>query len=378
MGMMKKTVVLLIVVIISSYNVKILHGASFGDMFGGKKKKSKETQMLIEQKAQECHVKINELNRKYQRLVDEKKDSEDAVQGLRDKNNMLMEAYEKVVTDQNDVFKQLTRLRRSNQRCDQIKENYDVMTQENQAFLQANESLELDKKTLRTTLETLKSHIGSLNSENEEINALLREAQEDEHVKVKKIRDKVKNELENLKNRTRSLTKENDVLAQQLKKSQKKIRIFNDDNSKLQQKLELSQDNLAALQKEHAGLKDENRYLAREASEFPKKFTDLARHNRKLVKETSHMHYNMGVSFIKAKEYKRAAKEFKKVLELDPQDAHANYNLGYVYAEHLADRPAAIAYFKNYLTYAKDAKDTNWVKRYIMTWQTWYGKEKIK
>ena len=135
---------------------------------------------------------------------------------------------------------------------------------------------------------------------------------------------------------------------------------------------------MASLEREHAMLQEENRYLAREASEFPKKFTDLARHNQKLIKETSHMHYNMGVSFIKSKDYKRAVKEFKKVLELDPNDAYANYNLGYIYAEHMVDREKAIEYFQNYLTYAKGAKDANWVKKYIITWQTWYGKEKMK
>jgi len=90
------------------------------------------------------------------------------------------------------------------------------------------------------------------------------------------------------------------------------------------------------------------------------------------------MHYNMGVSFIKSKDYKRAIKEFQKVLEQDPYDAYANYNLGYIYAEHLVDRPAAIEYFQKYLTYAKDAKDTDWVKKYILTWQTWYGRENLK
>jgi len=374
--MTKKTVIITMAIIACLYNAEVLYGASFGDMFGGKK--SKKTQALLEQKAQECQAKVNEIGRDNKRLVDEKKDSEDAVQALRDKNNTLMEAYEKVITDQTNIVEQLTRLRRENQRCGEIKENYDAMTQENQAFLQANESLDLDKKALMVTLETLKSHISSLNAENEQLSVHLKEEQEDEHVKVKKIKDQVKNEIENLKNRTGSLTKENDVLARQLKKSQKKIRNLSEDQSRVQRKLELSRDDLAVLQKEYAGVKDENRYLAREASEFPKKFTDLARHNRKLVKETGHMHYNMGVSFIKAKEYKRAVKEFKKVLELDPNDAFANYNLGYVYAEHLVDRPAAIEYFQNYLLYAKDAKDADWVKKYILTWQTWYGKEKLK
>ena len=150
-----------------------------------------------------------------------------------------------LATDQTNIVEQLTRLRRENQRCGEIKENYDAMTQENQAFLQANESLDLDKKALMVTLETLKSHIGSLSAENEQLNVYLTEAQEDEDVKVKKIRNKVKYELENLKSRTNSLGEENDVLAMQLKESQKKVSLVNIYNAELREKLELSRDDMA-------------------------------------------------------------------------------------------------------------------------------------
>ena len=90
------------------------------------------------------------------------------------------------------------------------------------------------------------------------------------------------------------------------------------------------------------------------------------------------MHYNAGVFYARNKEFGRAIKEFQKVLDIKPQDPQANYNLGYIYAEHLVDRPKAISYFKNYLTYAPDAHDADWVKRYIMTWQTWYGRQVMK
>ncbi|HQP10000.1 MAG TPA: tetratricopeptide repeat protein, partial [Candidatus Omnitrophota bacterium] len=85
-----------------------------------------------------------------------------------------------------------------------------------------------------------------------------------------------------------------------------------------------------------------------------------------------------GVSNIKNKEYKRAIKEFEKVLELKPDDAYANYNLGYIYAEHLVDREKAIEHFKKYLTYAPNEKDANWVRKYVLTWQTWYKKNIAK
>jgi hypothetical protein len=44
----------------------------------------------------------------------------------------------------------------------------------------------------------------------------------------------------------------------------------------------------------------------------------------------------------------------------------------------LVDRPKAIEYFKRYLTYAPDAADADWVNKYLLTWETWYGKSTLK
>jgi len=355
----------------------IVYSASLSDMFGGKKKQEQQ-QQLIKQKEQECQVLIRQKDQDIQKLKDQYKDSDDSIQELRDKNSTLVEAYEKIVSDQGNITEQLSRLRRFKQSCEKIKGNYDQMTQESEAFLQENQSLEQDIKILKITLDNLKSHIGDLNTDNEKLTVFLKEAQEDEDVKVKKIREKVKNEISTLKRQNISLNNENDTLSNLLVEFEKKALILEANNLKASEKEDLLQGDLTALEKDYAAVTDENRYLTREVSELPKKFTDLARHNRKLVKETAHMHYNMGVSFIKANEFKRAVKEFKKVLELDPNDAHANYNLGYIYAEHLVDRPMAVRHFQSYLAHANDDKDADWVKRYILTWQTWYGREKMK
>jgi tetratricopeptide (TPR) repeat protein len=104
----------------------------------------------------------------------------------------------------------------------------------------------------------------------------------------------------------------------------------------------------------------------------------LARQNQKLIGETADMHYNLGVFYVQSTEYGRAIKEFEKALDLNSDNADANYNLGFIYAEHLVDREKAIQYFRNYLTYAPDAKDAEWIRKYILTWQTWYGKQPIK
>ena len=339
---------------------------------------SNKNQELLNQKVQECQVKLDEKDQAYQKLLDKQKDESDSVQSLREKNNTLMEAYEKLQGDQQTIVEQLNRLRRDSQRCDAVKESYDQTHLENEAFVEENKALEVEKEELKVTLENLKLHLQGLNKENEELNGLLSEAQIGDEEKERKIRGKVQKELEELINRTKSLKEDNDKLEKEIKEARMNSAVTQSTNERLQVETDTYKNDLSSMEKDYLGMKQENRYLSQQASEFPKKFADLARHDRKLVKETADMHYNLGVSFIKSQEFERAVREFNQVIELKPDDADAHYNLGYIYAEHLVDRPTAIKHFKDYLAYAKDAKDRDWVKKYIFTWQTWYGKEKIK
>jgi len=357
------------------WGVSAVYGASF-DMFVGKK--IKECEAKLETQKQEYETMLNKKDRRHQQLIEDSRDSQSDLQDFRDKNATLMEAYEKLKTDQDGVIDQLNRLRRENQRCDTIRGSFDQLTEENKAFLEEKESFEKKIEGLSATLENLKAHIKEVTLEKDQLAVFLAEAQESESVKIRRIREKIEDEHRDLKKRADVLKKENASLAKQLKASQKEAGLSQDSNTKLQQELAALKEEKGNLQKSYADLKSENRYLAQEAIQFPKKFADLARHNRKLVKETAYMHYNLGVSHIKNKDYKRAVKEFEKVLELKPDDPYANYNLGYIYAEHLVDRPTAVEYFQNYLAHASDAKDADWVRKYILTWQTWYGREKMK
>ncbi|MBU1871731.1 MAG: tetratricopeptide repeat protein, partial [Candidatus Omnitrophica bacterium] len=75
----------------------------------------------------------------------------------------------------------------------------------------------------------------------------------------------------------------------------------------------------------------------------------------------------------------RAIAEFEKAIELNPEDPYFHYNLGYIYAEYMVDRPKAIEHFRHFLRLTKNEdKDVDWVKKYILTWQTWEGKRPIK
>jgi len=121
-----------------------------------------------------------------------------------------------------------------------------------------------------------------------------------------------------------------------------------------------------------------NRSLEKKIEQIPAKFAEIARENKVLVKETALMHYNLGVFYTKNKEYSRAIAEFEKDLELNPDDGAAHYNLGFIYAEYLVNRPLALTHFRKFLSLVKsEDKDVDWVKKYILTWQTWEGKKPI-
>lgn len=120
-------------------------------------------------------------------------------------------------------------------------------------------------------------------------------------------------------------------------------------------------------------------YEKKLASGAPAKLHELSRQNQSLIEETAVMHYNLGVFYTRQKEYSRAAVEFEKTLELKPDDAQAHFNLGYIYAEYLVNRKRAVDHFQDYLKYVKkEDKDVDWVRRYILTWQAWDGKEPMK
>ena len=152
---------------------------------------------------------------------------------------------------------------------------------------------------------------------------------------------------------------------------------------KLTKELAIYKEKYAKEVREHQEDVDEalrkNKALAQELRDLPKKVTELARQNKKLIQETSRMHYNLGVFFTRQRDYRRALTEFKKAVEIEPSDAYSHFNLGYIYAEYLVNREKAVEHFRKFLNLAEaDDEDTEWVKRYLLTWETYGGKEAMK
>ncbi|HOU36109.1 MAG TPA: tetratricopeptide repeat protein, partial [Candidatus Omnitrophota bacterium] len=217
------------------------------------------------------------------------------------------------------------------------------------------------------------------------------------------------NKLKNVENEYAAITRERDELKRTLDKMTLDYKIVPEtqrENARLRDDLAAAQRNLKNLQIKSKRLEDQalndsaqmevyrrqikefkkryelamakNRSLEKKIEQVPARFAEIARENKVLIKETALMHYNLGVFYTKNKEYSRAIAEFEKTVELNPNDAAAQYNLGFIYAEYLVNRPKALEHFRKFLSLVKsDDKDVDWVKKYILTWQTWEGKKPI-
>jgi tetratricopeptide (TPR) repeat protein len=144
----------------------------------------------------------------------------------------------------------------------------------------------------------------------------------------------------------------------------------------LQSKLEAEKKQLSRqvdeYKKKYLNELERNNLAAQGGSDLPQKFSEVVKKNEELLKETAGMHYNLGVFFIKNKEYDRAIVEFEKAIEIYPEDPYSYYNLGYIYAQYSIDRSKAVKYFRQFLQFVKNEdKDVEWVKDYLLTWEAY-------
>jgi tetratricopeptide (TPR) repeat protein len=126
------------------------------------------------------------------------------------------------------------------------------------------------------------------------------------------------------------------------------------------------QESFLSLSQSYDTLKKERELLGKKLENLPKKFSKMARENKILVKETGDMHYNLGVFYAGEMNYDRALEEFKKAVDINPNDAKAHYNLGYIYAEQRQDRKKAEYYFRNFLGLTPEDPNADEVKSYLV------------
>lgn len=290
--------------------------------------------------------------------------------------------------DRDNLLVQVKRLTQKSGEVKVIEGDFNKLIEERDILLDKKEKLEKKEKVLKNEIEKRKKEIERFKTLEKKLN------EEKSHLEELVVALQSRRGIVRLKSAGDSLKKEKLQLARSLKETQKKLGQLEKKSRGVERELEINKYKFERDIKEYKSrldrLKDlyaetlqEKKILADKLAKLPGKFAELARQNKKLIKETTNMHYNLGVFYTKNKEYKRAAAEFKETLKLKPDHAYASYNLGYIYAEYQVDRPQAVRYFKDYLEFSagkedkkdKKGKNRDWVRKYILTWETWYGRE---
>ena len=185
-------------------------------------------------------------------------------------------------------------------------------------------------------------------------------------------------EVKRVKDELAKEQREHRKTAQELRETQERAKELASRDAQVQARLAKLQVQYDDLQDHYTGLMAKNKTLANRAERVPTNVTKMAQQRERLIKETADMHYNLGVLFSNNKQFYQAAAEFRKALELRPDDDEAYYNLGVIYAEHLPDQEQAMTYFRKYLQLNPNSRDASWVKKYIASWQVWGGKERLE
>jgi len=310
----------------------------------------------------------------------------------------LKEQYEALRKDRDNLLLQMKRRQTQSPECQAIKDKYEnLKLDRDNLALQVKNLLQYKSTASQQTdaRRRLEGRISRLEQEKQALEAKIndleaqltvafkeREAligKQDElkkYIEKKEIEYKI---IDTLEDDLRRAGIEKKRLTAQSLQLQEKIKELESEKIALKAEGKIYQRQIRNLKKQYSQALRTNRQLEKKLQEVPKKFAEIARENKVLIKETALMHYNLGVFYIEEGQYRRAVAELEKAVELNPDDAYAYFNLGYIYAEYLINRTKAVDCFKQYLKLAsKEDAEIDWVKRYILTWQTWEGKGIVK
>ncbi len=288
---------------------------------------------------------------------------------LEQKHTALSQERQQLATDRDNLLAQTTRANNERNEHVTVVALYEGVLrrvgQENQALKINANAMKQKQEELEKAYDQLLSDQERLVQEQEQLRTQLVELQS------KPMDARTKQQLVKEQEQHRK-----DLAA--LQEARKQLKDVQGRQAKNEEQLPQLHSRLEVLQEKYAKLLTENKLLKHRASRVPKDVTIIAREHEQLLKELADTHYNMGVIFSDKNDYVRAAKEFQKVLELKPDDAESQYNLGVIYAEHLPDREKATKYFRRYLQVSPNAQDASWVKQYIASWQAWEAKERLE
>ncbi len=312
--------------------------------------------------------------------LSEKERQAQEYQELKDRYARLERDYNNLSLDRDNLITQAKSLLGNKSRAQELEGLLAESKKEREIFEKDNNALVNKNLGLEEKCGKLETDIGRLRNEKKRAEDLL-------------AKERDKSQIKKLEQEKVQLLKEFNAVKLSLSQAKSEVSRYRDLSSRSQITLDSGNKSLAAkieeldklrlkvetLNKSYSEAVRKNRELEQRVLTTPGKFAELARQNKTLIKQTANMHYNLGVFYTKNKEYTRAVAEFEKALELRPDDDYSHFNVGYIYAEYLINRPKAVEHFRHFLRLTKSSdKDVDWVKKYILTWQSWAGKEPME
>ncbi len=357
--MNKKTV---FIIIVTGILASIAIGVFFGVKYSEAVSKFKNADSAY-QKASGDYKKV---------VGDYEKNKKDFLE-LRSKYDKLQKDYQALSVDRDNVLTQAKKLLSDKNKVRGLETELAKIKEENVSFRIKT------GKLMRQNLNVNNKLMGFISAEREAVYERNQLAQE-------LAKEKDSGVLRRMEKEKSGLKKENIELANNIKQSRAEsgrlkeaVSKFKTGWQKSNEEIILLREKLNKFNKKYADAVKKNKVLEQKIIETPRKFVEIARQNKTLIRQTSNMHYNLGVFYMKGKEYSRAVAEFEKAVELTPDDEYSRFNLGYIYAEYLINRAKAIEHFRQFLRLAKsDDKDVDWVRKYILTWEAYDGKNPME
>jgi len=216
----------------------------------------------------------------------------------------------------------------------------------------------------------------ALRADRDNVLAQVKVAYDDKNKVLDELRE-VKTKIEKLNTEKAELAKKIEILDKEKTDLDEKFGTVDIDNKDLAGQVESLQKLNSALAQENDALKNQPTTPAAQVVSAPKSLMDAVKQRDGLIRENADMHYNLGVLLSKNQDFRNAAIEFTRAIELRKDDASSYFNLGKIYADFYKDNVKAVEYFKKYLEYNPRAEDRGWVESFITSIKAFRGEEKI-
>jgi len=299
------------------------------------------TATLLAGKADKISRAYDESHSANQGLVQEKEELQKYIISLQNEQGSWEQKYQKLMVDRDNLLTQAKRLMNEQSESSSSSELYEKVVK---SAIEQNWELKAYLTPLEEKLETLQLVHDDLLAERRRL--------EQENVYLQERADQV--QFEDKINEIESKRKE---IERTLRNANNEIKELKSVKQRTEKSFDKIEGRFGSLQEKYAKLLAENKEMRFRDKHLPRDVTIMAKEHQRLIRNLADTHYNMGVLFSEKDDFVRAVKEYKKVIELRPNDTDALYNLGLIYAEHLPDRTQSMEYFNRYLQISPGSRD---------------------